>query len=101
LPYRAKGFTLQKRRGRQEESEKTMGTKTVTIVIPEEHARFVEDYAERHGRSVDDVLDTYIKRLQERESPELHPEVKKMTGILPADIEVEKEYYRRIMEKHR
>ena len=77
-----------------------MATKTITIHIPEEDARFVEEYAQKHGRSVDEVLDTYIKQLQQRESGGLHPEVKKMTGILPADIEVEEEYYRHIMEKH-
>jgi hypothetical protein len=78
-----------------------MGTKTVTIEIPEEDARFVEEYAEKHDLSVDDVLDTYIRRLQQRESQGLHREVRKMTGILPADINVKEDYYRHITEKHR
>jgi hypothetical protein len=60
-----------------------MGTKTITTEIAEEDALFVEDYAEKHGQSVDDVPHTYIRRLQQRGSQGLHPEVRKMTGIRP------------------
>ncbi len=77
-----------------------MTTRTLRIQIPEEDAEFVESYAKKHGKSVDEMLDQFIKELQQQESRHLHPEVQKITGILPEDVDVREEYYRHIRGKH-
>jgi uncharacterized protein (UPF0254 family) len=78
-----------------------MATKILKIELPEEEVNFVESYAKEHGRSVADLLDIYIQRLQRRESADLHPEVKRMTGILPEEIQVEDEYRTHVLGKHK
>jgi len=78
-----------------------MTTKTLTVQLPAEDVEFVEAYAKQQGKSVSEVLDQYIHWLQSRETDALHPEVRKMTGILPAEIEAEAEYHQHILEKHR
>jgi len=60
----------------------------------------METYAKKHGKSVAELLDNYIRHLQRRESQTLHPEVTKMTGILPEIIDVEPQYHQHMVDKH-
>lgn len=78
-----------------------MSTKTLKIELPEEDVEFMETYAQQRGKSVADLLDAYIQRLQAHASRALHDEVTKMSGILPEELDVEIEYHQHVMEKHR
>jgi len=77
-----------------------MTTKTLKVELPEDDVDFMEAYAKKRGKSVADLLDHYIRRLQQRDVTTLHPEVTRMTGILPEDIDVEAEYHQHQAKKH-
>jgi len=77
-----------------------MTTKKLTVELPEDDVDFMEAYAKKHGKSIADLLGPYIRRLQQRESRTLHPEVTKMTGVLPEDIDVVSEYHQHQVKKH-
>jgi len=77
-----------------------MTTKKLQVELPAEDVEFMEAYAKEHGKSVADVLAQYIQRLKSRQSQDLHPEVKKITGVLPPDLDVKSEYHQHIVDKH-
>ncbi len=77
-----------------------MTTKKLQVELSADDVEFVESYAEKHGKSVAEVLAQYIQRLKSRQSPALHPDVKKITGILPAELDVASDYHQHIVEKH-
>jgi len=78
-----------------------MASKTLYVELPEGDVDFMEAYARRHGKSVADLLGMYIRHLRQRESRDLHPEVTKMTGIIPKDIDVSSQYLQHMVDKHR
>ena len=77
-----------------------MAKKTLQVELPEEEVNFMESYARKQGKSVAEFLEQYIQRLQTLDADSLHPEVTRMTGILPEHLDVESEYYEYIREKH-
>ena len=78
-----------------------MQTKQLTVQLPEMEINFLEDYANRHQITVSKVIDYLIEQLQISEKYVLHPDSEKHSGILPKDIDVEKEYYGYLEEKHK
>lgn len=105
-----------------------METMTVTIELPKTEATFFKEYAKRHHFTISELIDLYIKQLQLSEQlfassrtdreveaeleqhagvipPDvdyvLHPDIKKLSGIVPGDIDAKKEYYEYLEEKYR
>lgn len=78
-----------------------MQTKQLTVQLPEMEINFLEDYANRHQITVSKVIDYLIEQLQISEKYVLHPDIEKHSGILPKDIDAEKEYYGYLEEKHK
>jgi hypothetical protein len=77
-----------------------MAKKILQVELPEEDVNFMESYARKQGKSVAEFIEQYIQQLQTRNAGSLHPEVTRMTGILPKDLNVKSEYYEYIREKH-
>jgi hypothetical protein len=80
-----------------------METTQLTIQLPKTEVSFLEEYTRRHKISIADLIDTYIKQLQEAEntvSSGIDAELEQHTGIIPDDIDVEHEYYEHIEGKH-
>lgn len=48
-----------------------------------------------------EVIDRFLRRLRLQAADEIHPEVKRFTGILPEDVDVEAEWREHELEKHR
>jgi hypothetical protein len=80
-----------------------MSTRTkLTVRLPQENVQFVKQYAVEHGLTVTDVLDRFLTRLRESRLPrQLHPHVKKLSGLVPADVDAEALYHQHFIEKHR
>jgi hypothetical protein len=78
-----------------------MNATQMTIQLPQPKIIFLEEYAQRHKVTVAELIDQFINQLRVAERYSHHPEIEKFAGILPADIDAEKEYYDHIEEKHR
>lgn len=77
-----------------------METSKLTIDLPKIDADFLNQYAESHGSSVSQLIKKYVKLLQNESQEKIHPDIQKITGILPHDIDVQHEYHRHLLEKH-
>jgi hypothetical protein len=80
-----------------------MTTRTkLTVRLPEENVEFVKRYAVEHGLTVTDLLDRYLTRLRDSRGPRpIHPSVKKISGLVPAEVDAEALYHQHLMDKHR
>ncbi len=80
-----------------------MATETtkLTIRLPVQHVLFAKRYAREHGISVTEVIDRYLRRLRELENHPPSPALEAISGILPPDIDAEKEFREHQLEKHR
>lgn len=74
----------------------------LTVRLAEDNLDFVKRYAAEHGLTVTDVLDGYLTRLREGgEDRPLHPGVKAISGLIPADVDARALYHEHLLEKHR
>lgn len=77
-----------------------MNTYILTIQLPTDEISFLKQYAERHRITISELIDRYAKFLQVSQQYALHPDLKKVTGIIPNDIDTEEIFYQHVMEKH-
>lgn len=74
----------------------------LTVRLPEENVKFVKRYAAEHDATVTDVLNRFLTRLrQSRDPSKVHPEVAKISGLAPADVDAVALYHEGLIEKHR
>ena len=74
----------------------------LTVRLPEHNLDYLKRYAAEHGVTVTDVLDRFLTRLREgAEEQPIHPEVQKIVGLIPADVDARALYYEHLVEKHR
>jgi len=73
----------------------------VTIPLPKPEAVFLEEYTERHKLTVAELFYQFVKQLQRIEKYSFHPDIKKFAGMIPKDVDVRKEYYEYLEEKHK
>lgn len=77
-----------------------MNTDILTIQLPTDEIGFLRQYAERHKITISELIDRYARFLQGAQKYDLHPEIQKVTGIIPKDIDIEDVCYQHSMEKH-
>ena len=79
-------------------------TTKLTLTIEQEVIRAAKIYAKRKGRSVSDLVETYLKDLagKEKGSDEISPQVKRLVGAikLSEDFDYKKELKKQILAKH-
>ena len=80
-----------------------MSTETtkLTIRLPVQDVLFAKRYAREHGISVTEVIDRYLRQLRELENYSPSPALEAFSGILPPDIDAEREFREHQMQKHR
>lgn len=78
-----------------------MATTKLTVRLPAKDLEFARQYARRHQLTVAELFDRYLKRLQDEVSEEIHPEVSKISGLIPPDVDAEAEYRDHLLAKHR
>ncbi|MBS4029280.1 MAG: hypothetical protein KGZ58_11685 [Ignavibacteriales bacterium] len=75
-----------------------MNSTELTLTLPTEEIAFAKQYALQHGMTVEELVDRFIKQLQQSRG-KIHSEVEKFSGIVPSNIDAEKEYYEHLQKK--
>ena len=80
-----------------------MSTRTkLTVRLPDENLDYLKRYAADRGLTVTEVLDRFLTRLREgAEERPVHPEVEKISGLVPPDVDARALYREHLLEKHR
>jgi Family of unknown function (DUF6364) len=78
-----------------------METAKLTVRLPKRDLEFAKRYAQEHRITVTELIDRYLQRLQAGQFSPIHPEVEKISGLVPSDIEAGPLYHEYLMSKHR
>ena len=63
---------------------------TLTLKLSKSRANFLKNYAKRNKKTVSDLIEQYIYQLKEISNTNIHPDIKKISGIIPDNTDVEK-----------
>ena len=74
--------------------------KKLTLRLNKRLIEQAKQYAAQHNISVSELVETFFLHLEQMEESEHTPLVSRLTGILPANIDVEEEYSRHLEEKY-
>ncbi len=78
-----------------------MTTAKLTVRLPRTHIEFAKRYARAHRLTLTELIARHFRRLQRQEESEIHPEVKKISGLVRSDVDAQAEYHEHLMKKHR
>ena len=76
-----------------------MERQKLTVRLPKEDLEFVKRYAAAHQLTVTEVISRYLKCLQQQHD-KIHPEVKRISGLVPAHIDAKAAYHEHLLYKH-
>jgi len=77
-----------------------METAKLTVRLPKTDLEFAKEYAQAHRITVTELIDRYLRSLRGR-SGAVHPEVERITGLVPPEVDARAEYREHVREKHR
>jgi hypothetical protein len=77
-----------------------METVKLTVRLPKGDLEFAKRYARAHRITVTELLDRYLRSLQSGTGA-IHPEVEKISGVIPADLDAREEHREHLVRKHR
>ena len=77
-----------------------METQKLTVRLPVDDIVFLKGYARNRGMTVTGALHRYLCRLREVEETEIHPEILKITGLVPSDLDFKATYAKHLIDKH-
>lgn len=77
-----------------------METSKLTVRLPKTSLNIAKQYAEAHRITVTELIDRFLRSLHGGAGP-IHPEVEKISGLIPSDVDVKAEYGEHIRIKHR
>ena len=78
-----------------------MKTAELTVRLPEEDLEFAREYARAHQLTVTELIDRHLRDLRTRTSDGIHPEVEKISGLVPSVVDARAEYREHLLKKHR
>lgn len=74
----------------------------LTVRLPVDHLEFLKEYAASHRMTATEVIDRYLERLRDSaDAQPIHPEIERMSGLIPSEIDPEAEYREHLLRKHR
>jgi hypothetical protein len=76
-----------------------METVKLTVRLPKNDLDFAKQYAQAHRITVTELIDRYLRSLRGGTGA-IHPEVEKISGLIPATVDAEAEYRQHVLEKH-
>ncbi len=79
----------------------TMETAELTIHLPKKDLEFATQYARAHGLTLAQLIDRQLRRLRIRTPAEIHPEVERISGLVPPQVDARMEYCEHVLKKHR
>ena len=74
--------------------------KKLTLRVNARLIERVKTYAQKHNTSVSQLVEVFIRNLEDDEQTEHSPLVRQLTGILPPDIDIEAAYHDHLAEKY-
>lgn len=77
-----------------------MPVESLTIQLPINEIEFLQRYTEKHKITISELINCYARYLQESPKSKFHPDIGKITGIIPENIDIKEEYYKHSIEKH-
>jgi hypothetical protein len=79
-------------------------TKKLTLTVEQQIIEQAKSYANKKGRSLSDLIESYLRALvrKEEKEQELSPEIKKLMGSvkLPKEFDYKKELTKSLTEKY-
>jgi hypothetical protein len=78
-----------------------METAKLTVRLPKRDLEFAKGYAQAHRITVTELIDRYLRSLQIGSGSVLHPEVEKIAGLVPSEVDARAEYREHARRKHR
>lgn len=77
-----------------------METVRLTVRLPKSDLEFAKQYAEADGITVTELIDRYLRSLRSG-SGAIHPELERITGLVPSEVDAVGEYRGHVEAKHR
>jgi hypothetical protein len=77
-----------------------METVKLTVRLPKSDLEFAKKYAQAHRITVTELIDRYLRSLRGGEGV-IHPEVEKISGLIPSQVDAKAEYREHALRKHR
>jgi len=77
-----------------------METAELTIRLPKKDLEFATQYARAHGLTLAQLIDRQLRRLRSRTQSEIHPEVERISGLVPPQVGARAEYREHVLKKH-
>ena len=78
-----------------------METAKLTVRLPKKDLEFAKKYAQEHHITVTELIDRYLRRLQAKYPRGIHPEVEKISGLVPPEIDAEAMYREDLIKRYR
>jgi len=79
-----------------------METVKLTVRLPKNDLEFAKQYAQAHRITVTELIDRCLRSLRGRAGViHIHPEVEKITGLIPPDVDAQAEYREHVIEKYK
>ncbi len=78
-----------------------MDTAKLTVHLPKANIGFAKRYARAHRLTLTELIDRHFRRLRSQEGGGIHPEVERISGLVPSDVDAEAEYHEHLLKKHR
>lgn len=73
----------------------------LTVRLPKRDLEFAKQYAQAHRITVTELIDRYLRSLQTSEGVAVHPEVERISGLIPADVDTRSEFRKHVLRKYR
>lgn len=78
-----------------------MQTAELKVELPVEDIEFLRSYADQHGTAISEVVTRLVQGLHQPSRRPLHPDVLKITGLIPPEADAKEAYLQHVVEKHR
>jgi hypothetical protein len=76
-----------------------MDTAKLTVRLPKKDLEFAKKYAQEHRITVTELIDRYLQRLQVGQPAAIHPDVERISGLVPSEIDAEALYHEHLAGK--
>jgi hypothetical protein len=78
-----------------------MESAKLTVRLPKRDLEFAKQYAQAHRITVTELIDRYLRSLQTSGEAAVHPEVERISGLIPADVDAKSEFREHALRKYR
>ncbi len=81
-----------------------MPTSRLYIDLPDNELDFLKQYAAKNKTTIASLFNRWLKSLKSASKPvgeAIHPDIKRFTGIIPKDVDLDKTLTEYITEKHK